>query len=139
MSHLKTNTPLAPSVSLGYVIRYAADLERSVAFYRDTLGLEIEYQAEGYVAFRIEGSVIFALLARERVPELLGTEESSAPPRDCHEGQVAFFTAKVDALHAALLRKGVKFLCAPTDRPWGERTAYFKDPDGYLIEITQKL
>ncbi len=58
---------------LAYIIRYPSDLQRSVAFYGDTLGLQIEYQAEGYVAFRIEGSVVFALFARERVPELFGS------------------------------------------------------------------
>ncbi len=83
--------------------------------------------------------MVFALFARERVPELFGTEESSSPARNRHEGELAFLTENVDALHAQLLRKGIDFLCAPTDRPWGERTAYFKDPDGYLIEIAQKL
>ncbi len=138
MRHIRLG-PLELNARLAYIIRYPSDLQCSVAFYCDTLGLQIEYQAEGYVAFRMEGPVVFALFARERVPELFGTEESSSPSRNRHEGELAFLTENVDALHAALLRKDVDFLCAPTDRPWGERTAYFKDPDGYLIEITQKL
>ncbi len=137
MSDSERTTP--PDIRLGYVIRYVADLRRSVEFYRDLLGLEVEYEAEGYVAFRVEGPVIFALFARERVPELIGVEESHPSPKDRHEGEIAFVTNDVDALHAQLLDNGVESLCQPTDRPWGERTAYFKDPDGYLIEIAQKL
>jgi len=111
--------PLGLNARLAYIIRYPSDLQCSVAFYCDTLGLQIEYQAEGYVAFRMEGPVVFALFARERVPELFGTDESFSPSRNQHEGELAFLTENVDALHAALLRKDVDFLCAPTDQPVG--------------------
>lgn len=122
---------------LGYVIRFASDLERSVAFYRDSLGLEVEHEAPGYAAFRVDGPVVFALLARERVAGLV-EDESLPPPQDRHEGEIVFLTDDVDALYETLVEKSVAFLCPPTDRPWGERTAYFKDPDGYLVEIAAK-
>ena len=41
---------------------------------------------------------------------------------------------------AQLMEKGVAFLGEPVDHPaWGIRSAYFRDPDGTLIEINQSL
>jgi lactoylglutathione lyase len=39
-----------------------------------------------------------------------------------------------------LLRsRGVAFIVDPMDREWGRRTAHFKDPDGYVWEISQSI
>jgi uncharacterized glyoxalase superfamily protein PhnB len=35
--------------------------------------------------------------------------------------------------------RGVEFLNGPQDRPWGQRTAAFADPDGHVWEIAQEL
>jgi uncharacterized glyoxalase superfamily protein PhnB len=41
----------------------------------------------------------------------------------------------VDAVCAELARRGVTLLNGPVDRPWGVRTAAFRDPDGHAWEI----
>jgi uncharacterized glyoxalase superfamily protein PhnB len=41
----------------------------------------------------------------------------------------------VDAVCAELARRGVTLLNGPVDRPWGVRTAAFRDPDGHVWEI----
>jgi uncharacterized glyoxalase superfamily protein PhnB len=43
--------------------------------------------------------------------------------------------ADVDATCAELERRGVQFLNGPIDRPWGARTAAFRDPAGHVWEI----
>jgi uncharacterized glyoxalase superfamily protein PhnB len=41
----------------------------------------------------------------------------------------------VDAMCAELAARGVELLNGPMDRPWGIRTASFKDPAGHIWEI----
>ena len=41
----------------------------------------------------------------------------------------------VDAMCAELSRRGVDLLNGPMDRPWGIRTACFRDPAGHIWEI----
>ncbi len=43
----------------------------------------------------------------------------------------------VDAMGAELRKRGVEFLNGPMDRPWGIRTASFRDPGGYIWEIAK--
>ncbi len=123
---------------LRYVVLFVEDLERSLGFYRDTLGLEVRHRAEGYAELAVDGPK-FALLERWRVPALVGDAEALRPPAGAHEAEVAFLVDDVDAVYGELRARDVVFVCAPTDRPWSQRTAYFKDPDGHLIEIAQNL
>ncbi len=41
----------------------------------------------------------------------------------------------VDAWCATLEERGVELLNGPMDRPWGPRTASFRDPSGQIWEI----
>ena len=120
---------------LGYAILFVSDLERSICFYRDALGLPFRFANESYAEFATEGAK-FALYARSHLPELLGVR---APPGSAPwpQGEVAFFVDDVDAEHARLTEAGVAVLAPPTDRPWGERTLHVADPDGYVVELTR--
>ena len=119
---------------LGYAILFVSDLERSVAFYRDVLGLPFRFASESYAEFATDGAK-FSLFARSHLPELIGREapQGEAP---WPQGEVAFFVDDVDAEHERLARAGVRILAAPTDRPWGERTLHVADPDGNVVELT---
>lgn len=123
---------------LAYVVLFVQDLERSLAFYTQRLGMAVRHRAEGYVELAVEGPK-FALLERWRLPALVGEAESGPPPPRTHEGEVAFLVENVDEVYARLRSLGVAFVCAPEDRPWGQRTAYCQDPDGHLIELAQNL
>jgi uncharacterized glyoxalase superfamily protein PhnB len=45
----------------------------------------------------------------------------------------------VDEVYSSLKSNGVKFDEPPTNRPWGSRSAGFKDPEGYVVEIVGPL
>ncbi len=123
---------------LAYVILFVEDLERSLAFYQDILGMTVRRRAEGYAELAVQGPK-FALLERWRLPGLVGESESGLPPPGTHEGEVAFLVQDVDEVYARLCSRGVAFVRAPEDRPWGQRTAYLRDPDGHLIELAMNL
>jgi lactoylglutathione lyase len=120
---------------LGYSILFAADLERSIGFYRDVIGLPFKFANESYAEFATEGAK-FALYARGHLPELLGRDvPSDRVPWP--QGEVAFFVDDPDAEHERLVAAGVEVLAPPTDRPWGERTLHVADPDGNVVELTR--
>jgi uncharacterized glyoxalase superfamily protein PhnB len=55
-------------------------------------------------------------------------------------GSRAVFTIEVDdvdAMCAQLTARGVVLLNGPMDRPWGIRTASFRDPGGHIWEIAK--
>lgn len=118
---------------MDYVIWYVASLERSVAFYRDVLGLGVRVEGDGYIEFDLE-NVKFALFDRAKLPELIGGDGGTAP---C--GEIGFRVDDVDAEAARLRAAGVEVLSGPVDRPWRERTLHVADPDGNVVEFAQRL
>jgi lactoylglutathione lyase len=120
---------------VGYVILFVADLERSVAFYRDVLGLPFKLQGDGYVEFATEGSR-FGLYDRNRLGELTG-QGPQAP--GAPGGEVVFLVGDVDAEAERLRVAGVTVLKGPVDRPWGHRTLHLEDPDGFVVELAEEI
>jgi lactoylglutathione lyase len=122
---------------VGAVILFVEDLARSRAFYHEVLGLDVGFEDADSVGFSIE-RMAFIVLQVDRAREQLGGEPTATP----RSGATAFmttFTDDADRLHDDLVGKGIEFFQAPTDQPWGVRTAYFKDPDGHVWEIAQEL
>jgi lactoylglutathione lyase len=122
-------------VRLAYSILFAADLDRSIGFYRDVIGLPFKFSNDSYAEFATEGAK-FALFARDHLPELVG-REVPADRVPWPQGEVAFFVDDPDAEHERLAAAGVEVLAPPTDRPWGERTLHVADPDGNVVELTR--
>ena len=125
-----------PAMSrVGYVILFVADLERSVAFYRDVLGLPFKLEGDGYVEFATQGAK-FGLYDRNRLGELTG--QGTAQPAE-PGGEVVFLVEDVDAEAERLRAAGATILSGPVDRPWGHRTLHVEDPDGFVVELAEEI
>lgn len=122
-------------VRLDYVIHYVESLNRSVAFYRDVIGLRVRIEGDGYVEFEMENTK-FSLFERSKLPELIGRDGGNGNS-PC--GEIGFLIDDVDAEAERLRGLGVEILRGPVDRPWRERTLHVADPDGNIIEFAQKL
>jgi len=122
---------------LDYVVLFVADLERSLAFYTGTLGLQIQHRAERYAQIRA-GTTRLALYTRDAMAETLGST-LEAPSVSAPAFELGFKVADCDAAFTELVGAGATAVAAPTTRPWGQRTAYVRDPDGNLIELAQDL
>jgi lactoylglutathione lyase len=120
--------------NVDYVILYVRDLARSVAFYRDVVGLPHKFTDSGYAEFATAGTK-FALFDRAALPDLIGREVDGAGPW----GEVAFLVDDVDAQAERIRGAGVPILSGPTDRPWGQRTLHFLDPEDHVLEFAQEL
>jgi lactoylglutathione lyase len=120
---------------VGYVILFVADLERSVAFYRDVIGLPFKLEGDGYVEFATQGTR-FGLYDRNRLQELIGREVAGP---NSPGGEVVFLVGDVDAEAERLRAAGVVILTGPVDRAWGHRTVHLEDPDGFVVELAQEI
>jgi catechol 2,3-dioxygenase-like lactoylglutathione lyase family enzyme len=55
--------------------------------------------------------------------------------------QLAFRVAPSEVATCAetLKERGVSIISGPTDRPFGHRTLFFRDPDGNVLEIYAEI
>jgi lactoylglutathione lyase len=116
-----------------YVVLVVETLDRALPFYTDVLGLELGHRS-GAFAQLATGRTRVALFEREAMGRTLG-RSLRAPPEDAPGFELGFKVDDVDAAYATLLARGARPGTAPTDRPWGQRTAYVRDPDGHWIEL----
>lgn len=132
------------------------DMERSLVFYRDGLGLEqafdrildapylrevldLEFQHIRAVYLHVPGGGYVELL------EYVGIERLSAASRPCDygAGHLCLYVDDVEAMHARLVELGfaarssgvVDITAGPNE---GARSCYMSDPDGYAVELFQK-
>jgi predicted enzyme related to lactoylglutathione lyase len=117
-------------MKIAYVNVFVTDLSRALAFYKDALGLSVQFVSpeHGYASVAA-GEVRLGLA----VP---GHEQSDLVGR--HTG-VGFEVADLEREYARLLRLGAAFTMPPTRQPWGGFMALISDPDGnvfYLDQVT---
>ena len=118
-----------------YVVVIVEDLDRALAFYTGVLGLELGHRS-GKFAQLATGATRVALYERSAMAALLGIELEPAERR-APAFELGFKVPDVDAAFAELVALGAEAAVPPTDRPWGQRTAYVRDPDGHLIELAE--
>ncbi len=122
---------------LDYVVLIVADLEQSLVFYTETLGLKLQYRAEKYAQIKA-GTTRLSLYARDAMQETLGVVLES-PSLSAPSFELGFKVPDCDAAFSELAAAGAPAVTRPTTRSWGQRTAYVRDPDGNLVELAQDL
>ena len=116
-----------------------SSFDESLAFYRDTLGLDVEavYDDPPYATLVSAGARIS--LAEQGHPAEDRPGVAMAAPDDPSRANVVVVLEVQDAwaVYRELETKGVRFLAEPFEPPWGGCRFFCVDPDGYLVEIEQ--
>lgn len=138
-----------------------SDLDRSVRFYRDVLGLQ--YQGE----IMMEGKETEAMFQRAnckaRVAYLNGSTQLNMPPVELIQfiedeidhkpmelfaasiSELCFYAKDADAVYEKLKEQGVECFSAPQKFDFRQsgfgrsKAFYFRDPDGIILEVMQPL
>ena len=116
---------------------FVNDLNKMVDFYKNVIGLEIDWNGEGpYAEFKHEG-IRFSIFSRKELPQLLGTTpEFPKKLNGTFELAINVGDPKnVDIKFQEIISKGGKEIYPPRDEPWNMRSAMLADPEGNIIEI----
>ena len=117
------------------------DLERSLAFYRDGLGLKTEgvvgkqFEDGAVVFFNMNDDMILALYPRRSLSKDAGIAGTQTRLGAVSIGHIVKSKEDVDAIVKQAAEAGAVVTDPPHDRFWGGYSGYFHDPDGHLWEI----
>ena len=112
---------------------FVDDLPAARQFYLDVFGLPVTYEDDASAVFDF-GNTIINLLKTSEAHDLIAPEPVAASASGARM-QLTITVDDVDAVCADLAARGVELLNGPVDRPWGIRTAAFKDPGGHIWEV----
>lgn len=117
------------------------NLERSLQFYHDGLGLktegivgeEFEYGAVAF--FDLQDGVKLAIWPRESIAHDTGLSGNQPNPTEFTLGHNVSSKAEVDEVMKQAENAGAQIVKPAKDTFWGGYAGYFQDPDGHVWEI----
>jgi catechol 2,3-dioxygenase-like lactoylglutathione lyase family enzyme len=118
-------------------ILVVADIERARTFYRDVLGAEV-YREYGGSSCVLRAFGTWLLLVTGGGPTADKPTVTFAPPTDPSRVSHSMTIRVPDcrAAYATLFERGATFETPPVESAW-EIRAFFRDPDGHLLEISE--
>ncbi len=109
-----------------HAIIFVSDMARSVAFYRDLLGLPIRFESAKWTEFETPGSTL-ALHLADVPSNAAPTSAEAIPAGVCH---LSFAVDDLDAFHEKMIAQGVRCLQPPKEEDFGGKLAGYADPYG---------
>jgi catechol 2,3-dioxygenase-like lactoylglutathione lyase family enzyme len=117
------------------------DLERSLRFYRDGLGLstdgivgaEFEYRAVVFI--ELQSGLRLALWPRKSIAHDTGLSLEAKSPTEFTLGHNVNSKSEVDEVMKQAKSAGAVIVKPAPDTFWGGYSGYFQDPDGHLWEV----
>lgn len=116
---------------LSYAIVFVSDMKRSVAFYRDVIGLPLKFDSPEWSEFPTEGATL--ALHRSEAPSMT-QDESELPAGRCRPG---LNVPDLDAFHLRMVEHNVICTQQPKDL-FGAKIAQYLDPDGLAISVSEE-
>ncbi len=117
------------------------DLEKSLNFYRDGLGLPTggivgkEFEHGAVAFFDLQGGLRLAIFPRSDIALDAKVPLGRASATELTIAQNVKSKAEVDTVMEQAKNAGATITDAAHDRFWGGYSGYFQDPDGHLWEV----
>ena len=117
------------------------DLEKSLAFYRDGLGLPTqgiigtEFEHGAVAFFDLQAGLKLAIWLRANIAYDAGIPPGVPSATELTLGHNVASRAEVDTVMAQARKAGAVIVKSAQDTFWGGYSGYFKDPDGHLWEV----
>jgi uncharacterized protein len=117
------------------------DLERSLRFYRDGLGLPTrgivgtEFEHGAVVFIDLQPGLKLALWPRKDLAWDAGLPQTPSSATEMSLGHNVNSSAEVDAIMGQAARAGARIVKPAHQTFWGGYAGYFQDPDGHLWEV----
>lgn len=126
---------------IAFITLAVNDLEKSLAFYRDGLGLPTEgivgteFEDGAVVFFRMNDNLMLALYPRAALAKDARLPVGPGDPAELSIGHLVKSKQEVDDVIRQAENAGARVADPPHDRPWGIYSGYFQDLDGHLWEV----
>jgi lactoylglutathione lyase len=127
------NTRAAWPGGIAAITLFVEDLAAAKRFYSDVFQLPVHYEDDNSAVFKF-GDTLVNLLKAGEAPALVAPATVATPDAGVRF-QFTLGVDNVDAMVDELKSRGVELLNGPMDRPWGIRTASFRDPGGHIWEV----
>ena len=127
------NTQAAWPGGIRAITLFVKDLAAAKQFYRDVFQLPVFFEDDNSTVFKFGDTLVNLLEASEAFA--LVAPANVATPDAGVRFQFTLGVDDVDAMVDELKSRGVELLNGPIDRPWGLRTASFRDPGGHIWEV----
>jgi uncharacterized protein len=117
------------------------DLERSLRFYRDGLGLPTEgivgtqFEHGAVAFFKLQGGLMLAAWARDNLSHDSGLRKSGRSPTEFSIGHNVASEQEVDSVMKQAAEAGARIVKKAQKTFWGGYAGYFLDPDDHLWEV----
>ena len=119
-----------------YVMVRVSDMGRSVAFYRDTLGLALRFESPEWSEFETGATT----LALHGSPPATVSEPATQAAPAAGTCALGFSVPDLNRTYAELRERGARFVVPPTEQPKeGIRLAVCTDPDGLTISFAEPM
>ena len=120
--------------SVSVITLFVDDEQESKEFYERLFEVTAVDEGHGTVIFKLDNLFLRLLNRDEAKSEMLG-QVHVADSGSGASAQLAMFVDDLDALCAELAERGIPIVYGPVDRPWGVRSAGFRDPDGHIWQF----
>jgi catechol 2,3-dioxygenase-like lactoylglutathione lyase family enzyme len=130
---------MALEVTRAGTVLAVADFERSLAFYRDWLGFEVQetYEDPPYATLARAGARLSLAEQGHPAEDRPGVSMVAPPDRARLAAILVLEVSDCVGAHRELSAAGVPFLAEPYSPPWGGHRCFAVDPDGNLIELEE--
>jgi len=130
---------MAIDVTRAGTILAVSDFDRSLRFYTDRLGFQVEatYDDPPYATLALAGARLSLAEQGHPAEDRPGVAMTAPADRSNLAAILVLEVADCLTTHASLQAAGVEFLAPPYSPPWGGHRCFAVDPDGNLIELEQ--
>ena len=121
---------------LTHVCLFTDNVQKLVDFYGAVLDVEVPKNITVYFQFEIEDAAVLSIYDVEEQNRLA---PGSAELRHNRSTILEFQVEDVDKDYERLTELGVEWVKHPTTQEWGNRSIYFRDPDGNLVNFYSRI
>ncbi len=128
-------------LTFGSIGLFVDDMEKMVGFYRDIIGLNLDWDGGCFTGVRLESGIFFNICERKTM-EVDSKESLTYPTGTNGTMEICFHVedpSDVDKEFNRLIAAGATSVIIPKTFPYGLRSCFVADPEGNLIEIVASI
>lgn len=123
---------------LALVVLAVQDLERAGAFYEPLLGWSRTVDVPVYREYQAQDGLRFGLYRREGFARNTGRAPVALEPPTISGCELYLYVDRLEKLCDQALSLGAELLSPAAERPWGDRAAYLRTPEGHVLVLAER-